>query len=246
MLSKKSEQFLDNLRTYLLATGKNEKEAVEIVEELRTHLMEAEAEGKSIEKIIGQSPKEYMESISKELEFDGKQALLSVFMIILGALSLFILPDIIRGGITFSLFKLLGALGIFLVAIVFIIWSVRKISRDNLSERKAMVYIIPTGVFPFIGMLAVYLLEGKIHSPMLTIEGVPLYILGILILIFLIGISIWSSSWILIFGMMVLALPVLAQRIFQLSDLVTAYILIGSLFIYGLSTWLWSKKEKAK
>ena len=62
-LSTQSRDFLDNLRTYLFASGKNEHEISEIVEELEIHLNEAESNGKSIEDIVGNSPQEYMKSL---------------------------------------------------------------------------------------------------------------------------------------------------------------------------------------
>jgi uncharacterized membrane-anchored protein len=45
MVPKKAEQFLVELRFYLMSKGKNDQEINEITEELEVHLMEAEAEG---------------------------------------------------------------------------------------------------------------------------------------------------------------------------------------------------------
>ncbi|MDI3412093.1 MULTISPECIES: hypothetical protein [Bacillus] len=69
-LSDKSKLFLENLRLYLFSSGKNLDEIEEIVEELEVHLTEAEKSGKPIEKIIGKSPKEYMEMVSNEMVID--------------------------------------------------------------------------------------------------------------------------------------------------------------------------------
>jgi len=57
-LSKKSQDFLENLRVYLFSSGKQWDEIEDIVNELEIYLFEAEKNGNSIEKIIGNSPKE--------------------------------------------------------------------------------------------------------------------------------------------------------------------------------------------
>lgn len=57
MLSMKSEQFLVELRMYLLQRGKKDEDINGIVEELEVHLIEAENKGKSVDTIIGKKPK---------------------------------------------------------------------------------------------------------------------------------------------------------------------------------------------
>jgi uncharacterized membrane-anchored protein len=59
MLSNKSERFLVELRMHLMSKGKNDNEINEITEELEDHLLQAEAEGKDVTHIVGESPKEY-------------------------------------------------------------------------------------------------------------------------------------------------------------------------------------------
>ena len=67
MVSKQAEQFLVELRMYLISKGKNDQEINEITEELEVHLMEAEAAGKDVSHIIGDSPKNYMKSIGESM-----------------------------------------------------------------------------------------------------------------------------------------------------------------------------------
>ena len=57
----------------------------EITEELEDHLYEAELSGKSIERIIGASPKEYMMSISTEMKTDYKAWAKYIPLIIIGS-----------------------------------------------------------------------------------------------------------------------------------------------------------------
>lgn len=70
MLSAKAQQFLLELRMYLIQHGKNDGDINSIVEELEIHLAESEKNGKSVESIIGNEPKQYMKSIGKSLPTD--------------------------------------------------------------------------------------------------------------------------------------------------------------------------------
>ncbi|WHY34664.1 hypothetical protein QNH44_02480 [Cytobacillus firmus] len=87
MVSKESEQFLTELRFYLMSKGKNDDEINEITEELEVHLMEAEADGKDVSHIIGDSPKQYMKSIGESMTTDYRQmaGLVPLMIIMLGA-----------------------------------------------------------------------------------------------------------------------------------------------------------------
>lgn len=87
MLSKQAEQFLVELRMYLMSKGKNDKDINEITEELEVHLMEAEAAGKDVNHIIGESPKAYMKSIGESMKTDYRQlaGLVPLMILVLGA-----------------------------------------------------------------------------------------------------------------------------------------------------------------
>ncbi|MCM3394674.1 hypothetical protein [Cytobacillus oceanisediminis] len=87
MVSKESEQFLSELRFYLMSKGKNDDEINEITEELEVHLMEAEADGKDVSHIIGDSPKQYMKSIGESMSTDYRQiaGLVPLMVLLLGA-----------------------------------------------------------------------------------------------------------------------------------------------------------------
>jgi Protein of unknown function (DUF1129) len=95
MVSKRAEQFLVELRMYLISKGKNDQEINDITEELEVHLTEAEAAGKDISHIIGDSPKNYMKSIGESMKTDYRQlAGLVPLMILLIAAYLSIGPAI--------------------------------------------------------------------------------------------------------------------------------------------------------
>ncbi|WLR42087.1 hypothetical protein LC087_15135 [Bacillus carboniphilus] len=83
MLSQKSEQFLVELKLHLMSKGKDEQQIVEVIEELEDHLMQAEAEGKSVDHIVGNSPKKYIKTISNELNTNLRQTIKYVLLAIL-------------------------------------------------------------------------------------------------------------------------------------------------------------------
>lgn len=104
MLSKKSEQFMIELRMYLMSKGKSDKQINEITAELEDHLHQAEAAGNGIVSITGDSPKEYMKSIGQELDTDLRQyGILAPFGALL-LLAYFSFVPAIKG--TFSLTEL--------------------------------------------------------------------------------------------------------------------------------------------
>lgn len=94
----------------MFSSGKNEQETKEITDELEVHLYEAEQNGKSIDQIVGASPKEYMMSISSEMKNDYRAWAKYVPLIIIGAMSFSILGDLIQGPLSYSLLKIIGSI----------------------------------------------------------------------------------------------------------------------------------------
>ncbi|BCE14071.1 hypothetical protein RSC3_01427 [Bacillus paralicheniformis] len=67
MLSKDMQNVLDDMRLYLMSVGKSDKEIEGIMNELTVHALEGEKEGKTVRQIFGDSPKSYVQALSKEL-----------------------------------------------------------------------------------------------------------------------------------------------------------------------------------
>src|SRR5690606_40909499 len=97
MLSKKSTNFIENLRLYLLTSGKKEKEVDELIEELTAHLIESEKQGKSIHQIIEGTPEEYMQSLKNEMDTDFTMLFKYITIFIIGMLAYFFLGLAISG-----------------------------------------------------------------------------------------------------------------------------------------------------
>ena len=114
-LSRESEHFLENLRVYLISSGKKEQEIQAITEELEDHLCEAEKNGKNIDDIIGKSPKEYMDQIASEMSFDLKGLIQYIPIVMLGAFAFILTVKVIRGALEFSMIEAIGYPFIFLL-----------------------------------------------------------------------------------------------------------------------------------
>lgn len=55
------------MRMYLMSLGKIDKEIEAIMNELTVHALEGEKDGKTVRQILGDSPKSYVQALSKEL-----------------------------------------------------------------------------------------------------------------------------------------------------------------------------------
>lgn len=210
MLSKKSMEFLENLTVYLLSSGKDEKEVNEIVEELRDHLTIAEAEGKNIEQIIGQSPKKYMAQISQEMPMNKKSVVQTVALIATGVLSFSVIQNSIAGDFTYSLLKVIGTFTLVTLFVILISMLFKKIATSN---KRMTGSIIAIGVLPIIAFIGLLVLDDNISSPSITFSATVGWLIAASALLFLLAMSIWSKTYVALFFLVALTLPdfVLAQ-----------------------------------
>ncbi|MGD6873885.1 HAAS domain-containing protein [Sutcliffiella horikoshii] len=193
-LSKKSQTFIENLRVYLFSCGKKTNEIDEITDELEVHLYEAEKENKSVEHIIGNSPKEYMEQISGEMSFDVRGWAKYVPIIILGAFSGIVLKDIVFGGFQYSLVELIGYPLVCIVLLLAYMWTFRHISSHNFSKAKEFFFFGSASFLSMALFLGLMFLPNYIDSPIIMLGYYGNLIVASLAITFLIGISIWSKT----------------------------------------------------
>lgn len=247
-LSKEAETFVENLYLYLLTTGKKEKEIKEIVEELTDHLQEAEANGKNISEITGDSPKAYMESLAKEMQTDliewGK--LLPHVFISLIAYTL--IGKVILGENQISLLVGLGSLliSVFMLGMYVVIF--RFISSRNVSNKKAFALIFPLQLL-IIGMFIVLMFYGNNYGPVYMIDTVTKQLLFFLIpFVYLCWFAWWSKSWVVFFPV-ILYLPNLLVKPLPMSEemkTITSSI-IFFVFLFGYFIWIiWQGKKAQK
>ncbi|MEZ2716496.1 DUF1129 family protein [Niallia circulans] len=247
-LSKEAETFVENLYLYLLTTGKKEKEIKEIVEELTDHLQEAEANGKNISEITGDSPKAYMESLAKEMQTDliewGK--LLPHVFISLIAYTL--IGKVILGENQISLLVGLGSLliSVFMLGMYVVIF--RFISSRNVSNKKAFAIIFPLQLL-IIGMFIVLMFYGNDYGPVYMIDTITKQLLFFLIpFVYLCWFAWWSKSWVVFFPV-ILYVPNLLVKPLPMSEemkTITSSI-IFFVFLFGYFIWIiWQGKKAQK
>ncbi|RDY70464.1 hypothetical protein DXT76_12830 [Halobacillus trueperi] len=245
-LTKKSEKFLESLHLYLISSGKKEAEAYEIVEELRDHLTEAEKEGKDVNDIIGQSPKEYMEQVSKEMPFDFRTLISAFTVFLFGTLSYLLLGDIINGGAQLSLIQIIGYPVLMIVYLLSLTALLRYTALHQFDKRKEYVMI---GIFGFLKIslfISVITLDQAIDSPIIVLSPLGNVIAALLTISFFIGASLWAKTWVMIIIALILVTPEILVQILQLNEeasLITKSILIfGALFVYF---WTINRRENA-
>ncbi|KPB04076.1 HAAS domain-containing protein [Bacillus sp. CHD6a] len=193
-LSKKSQTFIENLRVYLFSCGKKTTEIDEITDELEVHLYEAEKDNKSVEHIIGTSPKEYMEQISGEMSFDVRGWAKYVPIFILGAFSGIVLKDIIFGGFRYFLVELIGYPLVCIILLLAYMWTFRHISSNNLNKAKEFFFLYLVSFLSIALFAGLMFLPNYIESPIILLGYYGNLIVASMAISFLIGISIWSKT----------------------------------------------------
>lgn len=119
MLSHESEKFIKEFRIELFTRGKDETMIAELEEELRDHLIEAEADGKTLDDVTNGSVENYINRISKEVPFEDKIGRV-VWQAAFGLVLLITIPELINGTFDFTvshmlyliLFLVLGPLAV--------------------------------------------------------------------------------------------------------------------------------------
>lgn len=246
-LSKKSQDFLENLRLYLFSSGKNSEEIDDIVRELEIHLSEAEKNGKSIEKIIGKSPKEYMKMVSNEMIIDYRTWFKYICIIVLGSFSFTVFPDLLEGNLSYSVLEILGHILIGTIFIAFVITGFKYISTVSQSIRKQGMVLVGIAILPIALFVGLIYLNKAIDTPVIHFGNTASLIIGLIISLFIIGVSIWAKTWTLIIIIALLTLPDyilnLTSLQYETKLIVSTIITFGGIALY---LWILSKLEKSK
>jgi len=246
-LSANSTRFVENLRVYLFSSGKKDEEIDDIIHELEDHLYEAELKGKSIEKIIGSSPKEYMQSISKEMNTDYKGWAKYIPLLIVGSFSYTVFKDLLSGPLSYGILTIIGSIIYSLLFFAGVMAALRyTASRQVTRKKEFFIFLLPTVLSTlFIG--AILLIDLLYPSPIIEFGVLGSSIIGILLLISIIIFSIWTKTAILPVTLLALYLPELALSQTSLNEvtrmiisMITTYIIIGAYLLIIL------KREKVK
>lgn len=246
-LSRKSQSFLENLRLYLISSGKEEKEIHSIVEELEDHLMEAEARGKTVDHIVGESPKEYMKQLSNEMNTNWRSLFKVIVIIIFGALSFSILTNAVKGELSYSLLEMIGTVAVSVVLILSIGSMFKYMAAANLSKMKEYVLYYLMGMLPIVLFVGLIYLNRLIDTPIFEFGRYGTIIAVIVTLGFLISVSFWSKTGVVLIMLALLILPDYLLTFVELKPsteiVLSSIITFGGIAIYLLVTHRMTKQQ---
>lgn len=206
MLSTKSEAFIDDLRLYLVTSGKNEEEIKQLTEELRDHLMGAEKSGKNMDDIIDCTPEQYMVSLKKEMKTDYKSIIKTIPLIFAGLLAYSMMSSAIKGELELNLVQVIGFPFVAVIGLVTYVFFLQRAGKKQYSNKK----------FFFIGMIAsggvtalFILLWGSslIVDPLFKANETVNWIVVALCSLIFIGSALWAKAWFPIWIPTILFLP---------------------------------------
>ncbi|TFE00489.1 HAAS domain-containing protein [Jeotgalibacillus salarius] len=239
-LSKESRRFIDDLRLYLFSSGKNDQEIKEIAEELEAHLEEAERNGKPIEQVVGESPREYMEMISSEMKFDKKAWLKYVPLIIFGAISFSVIGQLMENmRLSYSYVFVGGSLAVSILFIL-LVFSVFKYtaSRQVSRVKEFLLMMIPIFVNMVLFMALIFW-DMYTELPGIELGVTASMIVGAILFVILIGISVWAKTAVLLVMLAAVHVPDLLLKMTSLglearliTGLLATYAMIGLYFFY--------------
>lgn len=247
MLSKQANQFIIELKMYLMSKGKNDQEINVVIDELSDHLLQAEAAGKNINAIVGGSPRAYMKSIGQEMGFDIKEFLILTPMTALLLMAYFCFAPAILGEFSLSKLGLLGVtIGGILSLILYGFLLVRVLPKMFYSKWFYLIvgltYVLLTGFF-----VLVYLFDKEPFFIATPLQN-NLILIGCL-LIFIIW-ALYSKTWISIVIPIFISFGPIAKRfipenINENPFYITLAIIFGALCLIILFYFLF-KNEKEK
>lgn len=195
-LSEESREFLKNLRLYLLSSGKKDTEIEDIVGELEDHLSEAEKDGKSVEMIIGRTPKAYMDQLAGEMSFDPRNLLVYGPMILLGVICFDILNKAADGIFSWSLLEITGNLLITLLGLILIILLFKYVASRQISKIREHLFFYGCSLTPIVLFVGLTYLDRAVVSPVIHLGTAGQITSVTLACLFLIGVAIWSKTWV--------------------------------------------------
>lgn len=245
-LSAKSRRFIEDLRVYLFSSGKHADEIDGIVEELEVHLMEAEDNGKPIEKVVGHSPKEYMEQLSDEMPVDFKSWFKYIVIIIFGAFSFTIANDLMEGRLSYSLLELIGHFVIAGFLIIGLFAAFKFIAANQLSKWKEIGVLYALGFVPIALFVGLIFLNRAVETPVIHFGTMGTVLTAIVTVIFLATVSWWAKTWVL---PVILTLLLLPEYLLGLMAMTQETVLVLSTFVsfggIGIYLFIVSKMDKA-
>ncbi len=169
MVSKETRHVLLELKLYLISKGKNQDEIDELMDELTTHAVEAEKDGKTGEALFGGDPRGYADELAKEMSGNHKDWVPFVSAFLIGSLFYMILSDAISQSLSYSWYALIGYPLVLVVNVIMIIVMFRASAFQ--TGGWAFLYFWILGIFQLTSMVTIKLLDQKLGTPLLVLDS---------------------------------------------------------------------------
>ena len=246
-LSAKSTKFVEDLRLYLFSSGKKDVEIEDIIHELKDHLYEAELKGKSIEKIIGSSPKDYMLSLSDEMKTDYKGWAKYIPLLIVGPMSYLVFKDLLSGTLSYGILTIIGSIIFSILFFAGVMAALRYTASRQVTRKKEFIIFLLPATLCMLFISGILLIDLLYPSPVIHFGILGSSIIGILFLITIIIFSIWTKTAILPVTLLALYLPELALSKTSMSEMVQMVIsMVITYMIIGTYLLIILRREKVK
>ncbi|EEL86350.1 TPA: DUF1129 domain-containing protein [Bacillus nitratireducens] len=247
-VSKEGEKFLIDTKVYLITKGIKEADVDAFLEDAELHLIEGEQEGKTVNDIFGDSPKEYAEELAKEMEKDKGGSIKSILGMIIGIGGYWLLTNILFGipnhEFTLTNVQLIGYPIVLMITIVGTIFAFKMSSFKSKIKEFSIIYV--AALLPILLLVLLMFMNEWYGTPVLQLTTMQSYILaGIVLLVLLIG-EAYILGWI---GILAVIVPLLIMFVFKELGKQNSYwgmleplLLYGSLYV--LMRWSLKNEEK--
>lgn len=250
MLSKEAEQFILELRMYLMSKGKNEQEIEEVILELEDHLLQAEAEGRNIKDITGDSPREYMKSISREMSFDKREFLTLAPMTVLLISAFLVFTPALREDFSLSKISVWGIIIVTILSIFLYGFLIVRVLPKFFNSK--WFYVIALATFLVVTGFFV-IVEWLDNDPFFVATPLQNKLLVIGCIVIFVAWAIYAKTWMTIIVPFFLSWGPMAERFipdhinedpFYIALTVMIFTLIA--IIGGILFFLYRKNKKNK
>jgi uncharacterized membrane-anchored protein len=227
-LSKRSDEFVKNVRLYLFTSGKNNKEIVEVTGELEDHLAELERRGKSVESITAGSPAAYMESLEQEMTNDYAAWFKYIPIVGLIIIAYSVMGSALNSAFEMNIIQLVGVPIISLVSLI-IYWTLfRNMAKIEWAGKKSFFASFFAVAFVMLLFMGVTLASKFFMEPLYVASPMMNIVIAIICaLIFVIG-AIWLGSWMIIVYPILLFGPML---VFNFTSFNREWEMVGGVVI---------------
>ena len=217
-LSKRSDEFVKNVRLYLMTSGKNEAEIEEVAGELEDHLAELERRGKNVDSITGGSPAAYMKSLEREMSNDYASWLKFIPILSILVIAYSVMGSALNNRFELDIIQLIGSPIVVILSLI-VYWVLfRNVAKKELNGKKNIVPVFVAVIVVNSLFIAVALISAFLVEPLYIASiGMNKFFVAVCLLVF-IGGAVFLKSWIVIIIPILLFGPEFVLNFTSLSE----------------------------